>query len=349
LVHETSARGGTGSLGYTVAQYDHSSRSPPPHHQTSTTITSHRYFGDSEDLRARQGDSTVDSGLGSYNATSPRPHRYFEAESTHHEEHPPPLPKSPPPNDDSPSNQFEMTRSAEVRLYHDEKGSLRPSTIKTQDLTSYVGPIDVGNDRIEERGYDYRVTSDSSTPHLHQIETSRRAVEQQISPAPLGDLPPRDYEQPPIIDQLSKSKELHGVPIDSALHQRPAFEEQIHKKQPSGSSLTPSTRRKLFEHNIQKSANLQESSFEYQSESDAAGSKHSSKPTTPKLSFKFSKDKTRDPSKGFDFGKSKFVSKHEVVRLGKDVEVKLESLKLGKEDTLKVVVTRKYKLYSEFN
>uniref|UniRef100_A0AC35FWR0 Filamin n=1 Tax=Panagrolaimus sp. PS1159 TaxID=55785 RepID=A0AC35FWR0_9BILA len=73
-------------------------------------------------------------------------------------------------------------------------------------------------------------------------------------------------------------------------------------------------------------------------------SKSSSKPTTPKLSLKFGKgDKNKGDQngsqKGFDFGKSKFSSKHEVIRRGKDVEVKIESLKLGKEDQLKVFVT----------
>lgn len=43
----------------------------------------------------------------------------------------------------------------------------------------------------------------------------------------------------------------------------------------------------------------------------------------------------------FDFGKSKFTSKHEVVRKGKDVDVKLESLKLAKEDQLRFVILRK--------
>uniref|UniRef100_A0A7E4VHL6 Calponin-homology (CH) domain-containing protein n=1 Tax=Panagrellus redivivus TaxID=6233 RepID=A0A7E4VHL6_PANRE len=77
-------------------------------------------------------------------------------------------------------------------------------------------------------------------------------------------------------------------------------------------------------------------------------SKPSSKPTTPRLSFRFGKgEKTKDSAstgspgspKVFDFGKSKITSKHEVVRRGKDVEVKIDSLKLGKEDQLKVIVT----------
>ena len=53
----------------------------------------------------------------------------------------------------------------------------------------------------------------------------------------------------------------------------------------------------------------------------------------------FQKDKE---AKAFDFGKSKFSSRHEVVRRGKDVEVKLDNLKIGKDDTLRVVVVRKF-------
>ncbi|KAJ1362036.1 hypothetical protein KIN20_021447 [Parelaphostrongylus tenuis] len=58
--------------------------------------------------------------------------------------------------------------------------------------------------------------------------------------------------------------------------------------------------------------------------------------TTPKTSMKFKKEGKE--IKPFEFGKSKFTSKHEVVKRGKNVEVKLENLKLSKEDTLRVVV-----------
>ncbi|TKR79843.1 hypothetical protein L596_014003 [Steinernema carpocapsae] len=120
-------------------------------------------------------------------------------------------------------------------------------------------------------------------------------------------------------------------------------------------ALTPATRRRLMEHSIRKSEDLKEEdrliselnenldmelnkSAEIEKEQEASSSRPSSKPTTPKLSFKFKKDKEPKDSKGVDFGKSKFSSKHEVVRRGKDVEVKLENLKLGKEDQLRVVV-----------
>ncbi|CAJ0583097.1 unnamed protein product, partial [Mesorhabditis spiculigera] len=59
--------------------------------------------------------------------------------------------------------------------------------------------------------------------------------------------------------------------------------------------------------------------------------------TTPKNTLNKMAKKDKD-GKAFDFGKSKFSSKHEVIRRGKDVEVKLDGLKLGKEDTLRIVV-----------
>uniref|UniRef100_A0A1I7TZT2 Tubulin_C domain-containing protein n=2 Tax=Caenorhabditis tropicalis TaxID=1561998 RepID=A0A1I7TZT2_9PELO len=58
--------------------------------------------------------------------------------------------------------------------------------------------------------------------------------------------------------------------------------------------------------------------------------------TTPKMSLKFKKDGKE--AKPFDFGKSKFNCKHDVIKRGKEVEVKLEGIKLGKEDQLRVVV-----------
>lgn len=52
---------------------------------------------------------------------------------------------------------------------------------------------------------------------------------------------------------------------------------------------------------------------------------------------------------GFNFGKSKITSKHEIVRRGKDVDVKVDSLKLGKDDQLKVVVVCKLYMVSSRN
>uniref|UniRef100_A0A914Y624 Uncharacterized protein n=1 Tax=Panagrolaimus superbus TaxID=310955 RepID=A0A914Y624_9BILA len=118
-------------------------------------------------------------------------------------------------------------------------------------------------------------------------------------------------------------------------------------------SLTPETRKKLESTGEKQLIKNYPQKTKYEEEAivtheeirvESPESKPSSKPTTPKLSLKFGKsDKTKGDQngsqKGFDFGKSKFSSKHEVIRRGKDVEVKLESLKLGKEDQLKVFVT----------
>ncbi|KAI6227102.1 BMA-FLN-2, isoform d [Aphelenchoides besseyi] len=347
------------NLGYTVAHYGEGTeyqKSPPSHPPSDAP---RRYFGDPTDLRDtashartdyRAGESTVDSGLGSYSATSPRPHRYFESDTRSssrepewrrsvHESNVPPSHAPPaPPQEDT---QFEMTRSAEVRLYRDGEGNAHPTAVKTQALTSHTGPTTGG---VSESGYDYRVTSDSSA--IRPSRDQHRRIEQssQFSPAPIGDVEPRpDYAEPPIeFSSLNRTNEFKSVPLDNAIDQRP-IEEEIskHKRQPSGAgSMTPGTRRKLMEHSVQRSADLKESSYEYQSESDT-GASRSSKPTTPRLSLKFgSRDRgNRSADRGFEFGKSKFSSKHEVVRLGKDVEVKLESLKLGKEDQLRVVVT----------
>jgi hypothetical protein len=71
------------------------------------------------------------------------------------------------------------------------------------------------------------------------------------------------------------------------------------------------------------------------------------KATTPRLSLKFrgNKDKVAaleaispGGGTGFDWSKSKISSKHEVVRRNKEVDVRIDGLKLAKEDQLKVVV-----------
>nr|CAD2196328.1 unnamed protein product [Meloidogyne enterolobii] len=119
--------------------------------------------------------------------------------------------------------------------------------------------------------------------------------------------------------------------------------------------MTPGTRRRLLEHSVYKAAELKETPTDHEESETALSSKQSSKATTPKLSLKFrgSKDKVGSitpptmttatisaatASDAFDWGKSKIASKHEVVRRGKEVDVRIDSLKLGKEDQLYVIV-----------
>ncbi|VDN28910.1 unnamed protein product, partial [Gongylonema pulchrum] len=115
-------------------------------------------------------------------------------------------------------------------------------------------------------------------------------------------------------------------------------------------ALTPRARRKLQEQKIRHEEELEENLEETgKAMKDGMTSvqtheKHPSGPTTPistprltpKLNLKFGKDKEQKgiEESGFNFGKSKITSKHEIVRRGKDVDVKVESLKLGKDDQL---------------
>uniref|UniRef100_A0A915PKK5 Uncharacterized protein n=1 Tax=Setaria digitata TaxID=48799 RepID=A0A915PKK5_9BILA len=128
-----------------------------------------------------------------------------------------------------------------------------------------------------------------------------------------------------------------------------------------GTALTPRTRRKLQEEKIRYEEELAESreearkvmkddphsiqaldrdDFEISQSKPSSPSPLSTPQATPRLNLKFGKDREKKGSdeSGFNFGKSKITSKHEIVRRGKDVDVKVDSLKLGKDDQLKVVV-----------
>ncbi|KAL3990483.1 Filamin/ABP280 repeat family protein [Acanthocheilonema viteae] len=125
--------------------------------------------------------------------------------------------------------------------------------------------------------------------------------------------------------------------------------------------LTPRTRRKLQEQKIRHEEELDEKreearkaikddlhsmqaldrdEFELSQSKPSTPSPISTPRATPRLSLKFGKEKEKKGIEegGFNFGKSKITSKHEIVRRGKDVDVKVDSLKLGKDDQLKVVV-----------
>ncbi|CAD5230269.1 unnamed protein product [Bursaphelenchus okinawaensis] len=378
---------------YTSPRRDYTSPSRTDYGTRTEYSTKHTEFTSKDRTEALRspphGDSTVDSGLGS----TVTKHRYFESsDSRPHStvepewrksliEQPPPVPKSPPPEE---SAQFQMTRSAEMKLYDDK--------LKTEDLTYKKG--------VGEEGYDYKVTSEKYKPgaRSHVSEGHRQFSEgQQASPAPLGDVapvskyepevqrpssryestvkyevppkdefsatrheargefssaarqesaasrqeelpykpeshrqydePPKDYDEPLKTEKseaqpLQKATEIHGVPFEAAVERRPTTEYTPgHRRQPSGAQSTPAT--------PGSQRRIEESGGE---------SRSSSKPNTPRLSLKFGRDKSKDPNKGFEFGKSKFTSKHEIVRRGKDVDVKLENLKLSKEDQLRIVV-----------
>ncbi|KAM3727354.1 Filamin-C [Dirofilaria immitis] len=120
--------------------------------------------------------------------------------------------------------------------------------------------------------------------------------------------------------------------------------------------LTPQTRRKFQEQKIRHEEELDEKregvrksmkddlqdrdEFELSHSKPSSLSPISTPRTTPRLNLKFGKDKEKKgiDESDFNFGKSKITSKYEIVRRGKDVDVKVDSLKLGKDDQLKVIV-----------
>uniref|UniRef100_A0A1I8EW41 Filamin/ABP280 repeat family protein n=1 Tax=Wuchereria bancrofti TaxID=6293 RepID=A0A1I8EW41_WUCBA len=95
--------------------------------------------------------------------------------------------------------------------------------------------------------------------------------------------------------------------------------------------------RKAIKDNLQSMQTLDRDEFELSQSKPSSPSPR----TTPRLNLKFGKDKEKKGIEegGFNFGKSKITSKHEIVRRGKDIEVKVDSLKLGKDDQLKLLKT----------
>uniref|UniRef100_A0A914BW54 Uncharacterized protein n=1 Tax=Acrobeloides nanus TaxID=290746 RepID=A0A914BW54_9BILA len=241
---------------------------------------------------------------------TPSERQHYKEYDTHEIEQPPELPKTAPPVED--------------------QWQARPR--ETHEVTTEI--------------------YDRQEPHDKLTKAS------ELQEAPLDEYAWRTAHYMRVKEEDDKILEKHGYGAaesrdqpDHALERRSSLGERHEAVEqfPSDiSALTPKTRKKLFEHNIQRAPDLKEDE-RYTSESAVdigedrtpePGSKQSSKPTTPKLSLKFGKDKkaAAEGGGGFEFGKSKFTSKHEVVKRGKDVEVKVDSLKLGKEDQLKVVV-----------
>ncbi|KAE9548441.1 hypothetical protein FO519_008349 [Halicephalobus sp. NKZ332] len=162
----------------------------------------------------------------------------------------------------------------------------------------------------------------------------------ELERIPLEETPRRTADFMRIKEEDEKLLDKYGYnqtserPSGESRHYSGSEQEQgIMEPYPSDlDSITPSVRR--------KTESQREEMHDNQSES--AGSKPPSKPTTPKLSLRFGKsDKNKESSgpKLFDFGKSKITSKHEVVKRGKDVEVKVDNIKLSKEDNIKIIVT----------
>ncbi|KAL3089865.1 hypothetical protein niasHT_022497 [Heterodera trifolii] len=296
-----------GLLGYTVAQYDKT---------TTTTHTVERRMSPLPPPRETQFGGRVPSP--SPKAAVSPPHKYFGTETD--VKKPPP-----PPGADTEAAQFEMTRSAELTLLKEHPSTSEQKEPSSQSVAEFHKAREVPYAPLDQRA---RRTVEMLRAQQHQqhgLETVGVVTETvTVSPQPTVETVMVDQRRPAampthIVDPFSSTIVDAGGPPP----------------------MTPGTRLRLQEHGVHKAHDLKETlpspvegrgsatTTDHEAESETPSSRHSSKATTPRLSLKFrGKDKTDGV---FEWGKSKLSSKHSVVRRGKEVEVKLDGLKLGEQ------------------
>ncbi|CAI4233302.1 unnamed protein product [Auanema sp. JU1783] len=226
------------------------------------------------------------------------PHRTWQQENT--ERH----------YEEVPATTTEGLKSKEDMAYRAHSSSHMPiqSILKRDDPASQ-GFLRTQSELINAK-------ENEQAPPLH------RADEHEL----IYDMPPADDED----DRLKTDHHDEGKKSLPNLGRRPIHDQSVEIDEP-------------LDEDINDPIEVAESQTHVQSLEPVNELPHSPAPsapttpaTTPKVSAKFKKEGKE--VKPFDFGKSKFTSKHEVIKRGKDVEVKLENLKLGKEDVLRVVV-----------
>uniref|UniRef100_A0A1I8AY61 Calponin-homology (CH) domain-containing protein n=1 Tax=Meloidogyne hapla TaxID=6305 RepID=A0A1I8AY61_MELHA len=244
--------------------------------------------------------------------------------------------------------QLEMTRSAEMTLFRD----IPKTPVTTPVEAGREIPIQHSFERIPEQ------------KHYQPKEIIK--ITQKLNDLPYAPLEQNIKKTLELLQQQQRIESIREreiiAPVSSAISpistESGAPQIQTHIVDPYSSdieAMTPGTRRRLLEHSVYKATELKETPTDHEESETALSSKQSSKTTTPKLSLKFrgSKDKVGSitpptmttatisaatASDAFDWGKSKITSKHEVIRRGKEVDVRIDSLKLGKEDQLYVIV-----------
>ncbi|CAG9538606.1 unnamed protein product [Cercopithifilaria johnstoni] len=223
---------------------------------------------------------------------------------------------------------------------------------------------------IDEQNYrnanvrwdDGRRFRDSSQSVVESFQTLSR--DRDMEPTFLSAPPQRtaDYMRGMEDEKFGAFREMDSVLPSQRLPKPEYSERENHMTDiTEEATLTPRTRRKLQEQKIRHEKELDEKreetrktlkddlqsmqgldrdEFELSQSKPSSPSPRSTPRTTPRLNLKFGKDKEKKGTEegGFNFGKSKITSKHEIVRRGKDVDVKVDSLKLGKDDQLKAVV-----------
>uniref|UniRef100_A0A915MT22 Uncharacterized protein n=1 Tax=Meloidogyne javanica TaxID=6303 RepID=A0A915MT22_MELJA len=217
--------------------------------------------------------------------------------------------------------QLEMTRSAEMTLFRD---------IPKTPVTT---PVEAGREIPIQHSFE-------RIPEHYQPKEDTIKITQKFNDLPYAPLDQNIKKTLELLNQqqqqgIIREREIIAPPISSSAISPISTESGAPQIHSDIEAMTPGTRRRLLEHSVYKATEL--------------------KATTPKLSLKFrgSKDKVGSitpptmttatisaatASDAFDWGKSKIASKHEVVRRGKEVDVRIDSLKLGKEDQLYVIV-----------
>uniref|UniRef100_A0A183V7Q6 Major sperm protein n=1 Tax=Toxocara canis TaxID=6265 RepID=A0A183V7Q6_TOXCA len=220
------------------------------------------------------------------------------------------------------------SKSEGYRVEHDE-----PSFLRTQS------EFDAEKDRPPDPRSHY-------TPErrvIGETPVGTLARDEEIEMLALSEASQRTAEYMRVKEEDDKIFERHGLAESSETDRvMLSSKSSIEVDEPEGNiptnvveELTPRTRRKLDAQTLRREEDLDETLETMKGDLPAVQTleKEEQLPHSQPLTPSEPKDQ-----KGFDFGKSKFTSKHEVVKRGKDVDVKLESLKLSKDDQIRIVV-----------
>uniref|UniRef100_A0A914H238 Filamin-C n=1 Tax=Globodera rostochiensis TaxID=31243 RepID=A0A914H238_GLORO len=322
-----------GLLGYTVAQYDKT---------TTTTHTVERRMSPLPPSRESQFGRRISSSPPppSSQAVSPT-HKYFGGTENNVNNS---NNKVPP---ETGTAQFEMTRSAELTLLKEHPSTSEPAPIKKEPTTSPPALSEFHKAReVPYAPLDQRARRTVELLRAQQLHAAGHEAASAAGTVTPTSPQPTTVEQRITIDQQQQQQQQQQRRFVPTHIVDPFSSDIVQADTPT----TPGTRRaRLQEHGVHKATDLKETALplpspiegrggsatttDHEAESETLSSKHSSKATTPRLGLKFrGKDKSEGGGGAFEWGKSKISSKHSVVRRGKEVEVKLDGLKLGKED-----------------
>uniref|UniRef100_A0A0N4ZS52 Calponin-homology (CH) domain-containing protein n=1 Tax=Parastrongyloides trichosuri TaxID=131310 RepID=A0A0N4ZS52_PARTI len=213
-------------------------------------------------------------------------------------------------------------------IYEEKEEIVLPGLIidkKEEDLEKKNNDLEPNSSQYY---YQKRFENIDSDIKEEKFDESLLATIDKAEESNISTVDPTVEDRPKLNMKQSMEYETNVIEKD---HELPN-EEFVTKKPPTVERST--SKGSLYEHKIRKSEDL--------NEKNAIKSDYPSEENSPfDMSLQqedISEGEAKILGKSFDFGKSKFSTKHEVIRKGREVEVKLESLKLGKEDTLKITI-----------